>query len=57
MGQISKTTKSNEHKDRRPKSEPNLRLQETITEISSRYPSTHQKQTTPALCLPIHTNR
>ena len=34
MGQISKTTKSNEHKDRRPKSEPNLRLQETITEIS-----------------------
>ena len=43
MGQISKTTKSNKHKDRRPKSEPNLRLQETIAEISSRYPSTHQK--------------
>ena len=57
MGQISKTTKSNKHKDRRPKSESNLRLQKTITEISSRYPSTHQKQTTPALRLPIHTNR
>ena len=38
MGQISETTKSNKHKDRRPKSEPNLRLQETITGISSRYP-------------------
>jgi len=57
MGQISKTTKSNKHKDRRPKSEPNLRLQGTITEISACYPSTHQKQTTPALRLPIHTNR
>jgi len=57
MGQISETTKSNKHKDRRPKSEPNLRLQETITKISSRYPCTHQKQTTPALRLPIHTNR
>jgi len=57
MGQISKTTKSNNHKDRHPKPDPNLRLQGTITEINSRYPSTHQKQTTPALRLPIHTNR
>jgi len=53
MGQISIVNKSNKHKDRRP----NLGLQEMITEISSRYPSTRQKQTTPALRLPIHTNR